>query len=233
MRKLTLILSCFLFFTAILNAQVDRADQKQESKNQTDEVSPVMENQVQPAVGEFGSPGPPPSPKKAPSPKKTKTSKKKEKANGPNLIAEHKKRKITREFKIGEVVKFKTKTEKDIQKGILESIEGQFVTIDGKKIRVSNLEIVGKKFSKTMGWRSAGVANFAIGTGLTAAGIALIVVSSDLIDPNSTKVVWGTLGVVAGTGTGLVGLHLMIKGGRGVFQSSKLKSEKGWSFSIK
>ena len=130
-------------------------------------------------------------------------------------------------------MKFKTNTDDKIQKGILIKIDRQYVTIDSNKIQVNKLEMVGKNFTKTMGWRSAGVANFAIGTGLTAAGVALCVVSAELIDPNSTDVIWGTLGVVAGTGTGLVGIHLMVKGGKGVFQSSKLKTEKGWSFSVK
>lgn len=166
--------------------------------------------------------------------KKEKASKKNNpKKEGPLLIATNSKQKLVREFQIGEKVAYKSKTNKKILKGELEEIDKEYVKVDGKRVKITSLVMVKKKFVKTMGWRTVGLTRFAIGTGIAAVGAGIAVFSFQQIDPNSTRVIWGALGGVFGTGVGLVGTHLMLKGSRGMFQSSKLKKEKDWKFSAK
>ncbi len=166
--------------------------------------------------------------------KKEKVSKKNNpKKEGPRLIATNSKLKLVREFEIGEKVAYKSKTNKKVLKGELEEVDKEYVKIDGKRVKIASLVMVKKKFVKTMGWRTVGLTRFAIGTGIAAVGTGIAVFSFQQIDPNSTKVIWGALGAVFGTGVGLVGTHLMLKGAKGMFQSSKLKKEKDWKFSAK
>jgi len=166
--------------------------------------------------------------------KKPKAKKKvKVKKEGPFLLATNSKQKLVREFEIGEKVAFKTKTDNKVLRGEIEEIDKEYVKIDGKRVKIANLVMVKKKFVKTMGWRTVGLTRFAIGTGVAAVGAGIAIFSFQQIDPNSTYVIWGALGAVFGTGVGLVGTHLMLKGSKGVFQSSKLRTEKNWKFSAK
>jgi hypothetical protein len=166
--------------------------------------------------------------------KKEKASKKvNPKKEGPLLIATNSKQKLVREFEIGEKVAYKSKTNKKVMKGELEEIDKEYVKVDGKRVKITSLVMVKKKFVKTMGWRAVGLTRFAIGTGIAAVGAGIAIFSFQQIDPNSTRVIWGALGAVFGTGVGLVGTHLMLKGSKGMFQSSKLKKEKDWKFSAK
>ena len=166
--------------------------------------------------------------------KKDKVSKKeKSKKEGPLLLANNSKQKLVREFEIGEKVTFKTKTNKKNLRGEIEEIDKEYVKIAGKRVKISNLVMVKKKFIKTMGWRTVGLTRFTLGTGVAAVGGVIAIFSFQQIDPNSTTIIWGALGTVFGTGVGLVGTHLMLKGSKGMFQSSKLKTEKDWKFSAK
>lgn len=227
-RSVIFIFILSLVFTFSLFGQED-GEKGNTQSGQLESAEPVQT--TPPVQGEFGEQPLPPTPTAAKKQKpKVKEGDQPKKKKGPELVAEHTKRKITRTFKEGEKIKFQTKTSKSVEKGTLEKVEKQFVTIDGKKIRISTLTMVGKKWSRTIGWRTVGFTNLGIGVGLTAAGVALIAFSADYVDANSTNVVWGTLGIVAGTGVGLVGLHLMVKGSKGVFESAKLKKDKGWSF---
>ncbi|UTW61178.1 hypothetical protein KFE98_14300 [bacterium SCSIO 12741] len=173
-----------------------------------------------------------PTPGKTQAIKQRKQKQAKKKSTEKVLVAENKKEKLRREFKKGEKIKYLTPTDKHVQKGVIDSITNQFIIVDGRKIKVADLELVGKKFFKTMGWRTVGLGKFAIGTGVTLVGVAVAVWSGRQIDLESSKVVWGSLGVVVGTGVGLVGLHLMVKGGKSVFQSTKMKKTKGWTFKV-
>jgi len=164
---------------------------------------------------------------------KDKEAKIKNRDKTPSLIAEHKKDKVQRYFKVGETVKYQTKKNKKVKKGTLEEIQNGKVIIDGEEVKVSELILLGKTFGRTMGWRSAGFARFAVGTGVAAAGTALILFSANQYSVDDSKVVWSVLGTVAGAGVSFVGIHLMVKGGKGMFQSSKKKQKKGWTFKVK
>lgn len=162
-----------------------------------------------------------------------KKEKKVKKKKGPFLVATNSKLKKTREFVIGEKVSYLAKTDKKVQRGKIEEIDGDYVKINGKRVKVKNLVMVKKKFAKTMGWRTVGLTQLGIGTGVAAVGAGIAIFSFNQIDPDSLLVIWGAFGTVVGTGVGLVGTHLMLKGAKGFFQSSKLKSEKGWKFDTK
>ncbi len=151
---------------------------------------------------------------------------------GPYLVASHKKEGKKRQFKVGEKVAYLSKTDKKVMRGIIEEIEKESVKIDGKNVKVRNLVMVKKKFFKTMGWRTVGLSQFALGTGIAAVGVGIAIFSFNQIDPDSPRVIWGAFGTVIGTGVGLVGTHFMLKGSKGMFQSSKSKIDKGWSFSV-
>ncbi|MBD78411.1 MAG: hypothetical protein CL840_05795 [Crocinitomicaceae bacterium] len=165
--------------------------------------------------------------------KKGKKEKTKKKDIGPALIAAHKKDKIQRYFKVGETIRYQTKTSKKKVKGTLEEIKKDKIVVDGKEVKVKDLILVGKSFGKTMGWRSAGFAKFAVGTGLATVGVLLVVLGGNQYSVDNSNVVWGTLGVVVGSGVSFVGIHLMVKGGKGVFQNSNKKQKRGWTFSVK
>ncbi|MGB0402673.1 MAG: hypothetical protein ACPGEG_01160 [Salibacteraceae bacterium] len=165
--------------------------------------------------------------------KKKEKKRKAKKKSEAGLTAFHKKTKRTVKFYVGETLKYKTKKGDEKIKGVLEELKGSKVIIDGKEVKLADLEMVGKKFGKTMGWRSVGLSEFALGTGVTAAGVALIVFSGQQYSVDNSNVVWSTLGIIAGSGTSFVGLHLMKKGGRNVFQSSNKKRKRGWTFNIK
>jgi hypothetical protein len=155
------------------------------------------------------------------------------KKEGPALLAIHKKQGIERAFYIGEKLKYRTKTDKKKMKGTFEAVEDGQVIIDGKKVKVEDLIMLGKKFGKTMGWRSAGVGRFALGAGIAAVGLTVGVLSGREYSVDNPNVVLATAGVAVGTGIGLVGVHLMVKGGKGVFQSSNKKKKNGWIFKLK
>ena len=222
-KKILFFFSFFLF-ALIVNGQEDILIQSagedplqgnlQENVDQVFELEAIPEN-------------------KAKKKKKEKKVKEKSKKKGPLLIATNSKQKLVREFEIGEKLAYKSKTNKKILKGELEEIEKEYVKVDGKRVKITSLVMVKKKFVKTMVWRTVGLTRFAIGTGIAAVGAGIAVFSFQQIDPNSTRVIWGALGVVFGTGVGLVGTHLMLKGSKGMFQSSKLKKEKDWKFSAK
>lgn len=169
--------------------------------------------------------------------KKDKDQDKKEKIKKrdktPSLIAEHKKDKIQRYFKVGETIKYQTKTDKKVIKGTLEEIKADKVIIDGKEVKVAELILLGKTFGRTMGWRSAGFSKFAVGTGVATAGTLLLIFSANQYSVDNSNVVWGVLGSVAGAGVSFVGIHLMVKGGKGMFQSSNKKQKRGWTFKVK
>ena len=222
-KKILFFFSFFLF-ALIVNGQEDILIQSagedplqgnlQENVDQVFELEAIPEN-------------------KAKKKKKEKKVKEKSKKKGPLLIATNSKQKLVREFEIGEKLAYKSKTNKKILKGELEEIEKEYVKVDGKRVKITSLVMVKKKFVKTMVWRTVGLTRFAIGTGIAAVGAGIAVFSFQQIDPNSPRVIWGALGVVFGTGVGLVGTHLMLKGSKGMFQSSKLKKEKDWKFSAK
>lgn len=164
-----------------------------------------------------------------------KLSKKERKANlekGPALIAEHRKNKVKLYFFIGETLKYQTKNDEKPIKGVFEEIKNGNVIIDGKKVKVNDLIMVGKKFGKTMGWRTVGVSNFALGTGIAGAGAFIAIMSGREYSVNNPKVILATVGVTAGVGVGLVGLHLMVKGSKAIFQSANKKSKNGWTFRL-
>ena len=165
--------------------------------------------------------------------KKDKKEKVKKRDRSPSLIAEHKKDKVERYFKVGETIKYQTKKDKHKIRGVLEEIQNDKVIIDGEEIKVSELILLGKTFGRTLGWRTAGVSKFAIGTGVEVAGAALLLFSANQFSIDNSNVVWGVLGGVAGVGVSFVGIHLMVKGGKEVFQSSNKKQKKGWTFKVK
>lgn len=171
-------------------------------------------------------------PKENKAPKEKKKNKKVKKKDGPALVAEHKKDGVTRYFFVGEKLKYKTKTDKKRKKGTFEEIVDGQVVIDGKKVKVENLEMLGKKFGKTLGWRSVGLSRFALGTGIALVGTAVGVLSAQQYSVDNPNVVLATVGVAIGTGVGLVGVHLMVKGSKGVFQSSNKKKKNGWLFRL-
>lgn len=160
--------------------------------------------------------------------KKDKTEKKKKK--GPAIVATHKKTRVKRYFYVGEKVSYQTKTMKKREKGVIMEISRNKIKIDSAEVKATDLVLVGKKFGKTLGWRTAGLGTFAIGTGITAAGVALTAYSSAQFSVDNSNVVWSVLGTVIGAGTSFVGIHLMVKGGKNVFQSSKKKLKNGWTF---
>jgi hypothetical protein len=170
----------------------------------------------------------PPKENKAPKEKKKKGKKK----DGPALVAEHKKDGVSRYFFVGEKLKYKTKTDKKRKKGTFEEIVDGQVVIDGKKVKVENLEMLGKKFGKTLGWRTVGLSRFALGTGIALVGTAVGVLSAQQYSVDNPNVVLATVGVAIGTGIGFVGIHLMVKGSKGVFQSSNKKKKNGWLFRL-
>lgn len=165
--------------------------------------------------------------------KKDKKEKVKKRDRTPSLIVEHKKDKVERYFKVGETIKYQTKKGKHKIRGVLEEIQNDKVIIDGEEIKVSELILLGKSFGRTLGWRTAGVSKFAVGTGVAVAGAALLLFSANQFSIDNSNVVWGVLGAVAGVGVSFVGIHLMVKGGKGVFQSSNKKQKKGWIFKVK
>jgi hypothetical protein len=155
------------------------------------------------------------------------------KPKGPYISAEHKRSQREYYFEVGEYVKFKSGSEKEIKRGVIESIEGNMFTVNGQKVSVRNLDMIGKKWGETMKWRTKGISQIAIGTGIAAVGVSFAVVSAQFINLDSPRIVWGTFGATIGAGTALVGFHLMGKGGKAFFQPSKLWKEKGWSFKTK
>ena len=135
------LLLFFLIVPAIGHSQEDvqmeeeGSVQKRESSINAQEDSPI-----------------PPEDKKEEK-KKEKEAKIKKRDKTPSLIAEHKKDKIQRYFKVGETIKYQTKTDKKVIKGTLEEINPDKVIIDGKEVKVAELILLGKTFGRTMGWR--------------------------------------------------------------------------------
>ena len=220
------LLSCFLLVQVLLGQE--DATYPTDPVNSTQELTDKELKNNQEAVNQLQA-----IPKKKKDKKDKVSKKEKSKKEGPLLLANNSKQKLVREFKIGEKVTFKTKTNKKNLRGEVEEIDKEYVKIAGKRVKISSLVMVKKKFVKTMGWRTVGLTRFAFGTGVAAVGAGIAIFSFQQIDPNSTTVIWGALGTVFGTGVGLVGTHLMLKGSKGMFQSSKLKTERDWKFSAK
>lgn len=221
---------CFLGVVFTISTLIGFAQEQPPKESVPVEMVPAEVKMEEPkrggeqVVGEFEA-----VPKES---KKTKKEKKKKEPKGPFLVAMNAKQKKTRKFEIGEKLKYQAKTDKKASKGILEEIDGEYVKIDGKRVKVKNLIYAKKKFGRTIGDRLPGFRDFGIGTGIAAVGGIVIAYSAQQVDLNSTKVVWGVFGGAIGTGISLVGLHLMVRGGKTIFQSSRYKTEKGWKFSI-
>jgi hypothetical protein len=171
--------------------------------------------------------------KKTSNKKKANKSKKNVKPKSPYILAANKRKKREYYFAVGEFVKYKSGSEKEKKSGTIEAIEGNMVTINGQKVSIKNMSMLGKRLGETMRWRTKGVSNFAVGTGIAAVGTAFSIVSAQYINLDSPRVVWGTFGATIGAGTALVGFHLMGKGGKEFFQPSKLWKDKGWTFQVK
>ncbi len=219
----------FIFLVVLGFCGYAQEDENILLENEIQEVKavPTESNDLKESeVGEFGADESEKKPKK-------KKEKAKKKIKGPYLVATNSKLKKSRSFSIGEKVSYLTKTDKKIQRGEIKEIEPEYIKIGKKRIKVNTLVMVKKKFFKTLGWRTVGLTQFGIGTGIAAVGTGVAIFSFQQIDPDSPLIIWGAFGTVVGTGIGLVGTHLMLKGAKGVFQTSKLKSEKGWKFSVK
>lgn len=228
----------FIFVLLLLRINALGQEDREILQNGTLEESPVLkedsrkQQKIQMMPAQTGAENPKEDEASNNQQKKSKN-KKADKKSQVGLTAFHKKTKRTVKFYIGETLKYKTnKSDKKI-KGVLEELKGSKVIIEGKEVSLADIEMVGKKFGKTMGWRSVGLSEFTLGTGVTLAGAALIVFSAQQYSVDNSNVVWSTLGIIAGSGTSFVGLHLMQKGGRNVFQSSNKKRKRGWTFSIK
>lgn len=217
----------YLTIFLVLDLTISFAQEKKPPS--TDDV------QIEKPVSEFGESPNTVQPERDYKPDKNKKSKpsKNGPPKSPYIEATHRKKKRTYYFVVGEFVKFKSGSEKENKAGTIEAIDGKLMTINGQKISVKNLDMIGKRWGQTLQWRSKGVANFAVGTGIAAAGVTFAVISAQYIDLDSPKVVWGTFGATIGTGTALVGFHLIGKGGKEFFQPAKLWKDRGWTFEVK